>query len=180
VRPSEPVVLARAGAMTLSARESRITLVAVAQKRKPAAEAPAGGSVRLRVVLKNVIAADRTPPYDVYLLLDGQSVLAAGATAARIGGLDLFGGAGRGTHAAMATTRWRSRRAKRSRSCRSRQASTCGSCASRSCGVVSPMPMAASSFPPTAIRRASAQSSCCNPDPTRCDDESINRSPPPH
>jgi hypothetical protein len=99
MRRSEPVVLARGGAVTLAARESRITLVAVAQKGKPSAAPAASGSARLRVVLRDVIASDRTPPYDVYLLLDGQSVLAVGAIAARIGGLDLFGGAGRGTHA---------------------------------------------------------------------------------
>jgi hypothetical protein len=98
MRPSQPVVLARGGAITLSARESRITLVAVAQKDKPLAAPSVDKSARLRVALKNVVASDRTPPYDVYLLIEGQSALADGATAARIGGLDLFGGTGHGRH----------------------------------------------------------------------------------
>jgi hypothetical protein len=97
--PSEPVVLARGGAVSLAARESNVALAAVARQGKPSAAFAAGASARLRVVLKDVVAGDRTPPYDVYLLLAGHSPLEVGTAAARIGGLDLFGGAGSGKHA---------------------------------------------------------------------------------
>jgi hypothetical protein len=99
MRPAEPVVLARGSAVTLAARESRIVLAAVSRQAKPSAAIGAGAPERLRVVLKDVVAGDRTPPYDVFLLLEGQSPLAAGTSAVRIGGLDLFGGAGGGKHA---------------------------------------------------------------------------------
>jgi hypothetical protein len=97
--PSEPVVLARGGAVSLAARESNVALAAVARQGKPSAAFAAGASARLRVVLKDVVAGDRTPPYDVYLLLAGHSPLEAGTAAVRIGGLDLFGGIGSGKHA---------------------------------------------------------------------------------
>jgi hypothetical protein len=42
------------------------------------------------------MAGNRTPPYDVFLLREGGS---PGKDAVRIGGLDLFGGAGHGQHA---------------------------------------------------------------------------------
>jgi hypothetical protein len=51
------------------------------------------------VVLRDVVAGARTPPYDVYLVQDGNAALAAGPNAVRIGRLDLFGGSGHGAHA---------------------------------------------------------------------------------
>jgi hypothetical protein len=99
MRPSDPVVLARGGAVTLAARESNVTLAAVSRQGSSSAAIIAGASARLRVVLKDVVAGDRTPPYDVFLSLAGHSPLEAGTTAVRVGGLDLFGGAGGGKHA---------------------------------------------------------------------------------
>jgi hypothetical protein len=99
MQPSEPVVLARGGAVTLSAREINVAVAATSKQSKPSAAFAAGGSARLRVVLKDVVAGDRTPPYDVFLLLAGHSALEQGTNAVRIGGLDLFGGAGSGKHA---------------------------------------------------------------------------------
>jgi len=99
MQPSEPVVLARGGAVTLAARESAIVLAATSKQSQPSAAFAAGGPARLRVVLKDVVAGDRTPPYDVFLLLTGHSALEQGSNAVRIGGLDLFGGAGSGKHA---------------------------------------------------------------------------------
>jgi hypothetical protein len=50
------------------------------------------------VVLKDVGARDDTPPYDVFLILEGSIMFAGASSAVRIGGLDLFGGAGQGGH----------------------------------------------------------------------------------
>jgi hypothetical protein len=99
IAQSDPVVLARGSAMTLAARESRIALVAVSRPATPPSGRAAGGPPRLRVVLKDVVAGGRTPPYDLFLLGEGGSPLDAGTSAVRIGGLDLFGGAGHGQHA---------------------------------------------------------------------------------
>jgi hypothetical protein len=96
VAPTEPIVLARGSAMTLAARESHVTLAAVSRPPTPPSGRAAGGPPRLRVVLRDVVAGDRTPPYDVFLVRDGGS---PGTSAVRIGGLDLFGGAGHGQHA---------------------------------------------------------------------------------
>ena len=58
----------------------------------------AGSASRLRVVLRDVVASGESPPYDVFLVLEGSSPFEAGATSVRIGALDLFGGAGRSHH----------------------------------------------------------------------------------
>jgi hypothetical protein len=97
--PNEPVVLARSGALAVAARESQVTLATVARSAQPSAAMPGGAAPRLRVVLRGVVAGARTPPYDVYLVRDGDAALAAGANAVRIGRLDLFGGSGHGAHA---------------------------------------------------------------------------------
>jgi hypothetical protein len=99
IAQSDPIVLARGAAVTLAARESRIVLAAVSRPATPPSGRAAGGPPRLRVVLKDVVAGGRTPPYDVFLLREGGSPLDAGTSAVRIGGLDLFGGAGHGQHA---------------------------------------------------------------------------------
>jgi Common central domain of tyrosinase/Polyphenol oxidase middle domain len=96
--PNEPVVVARSSALAVAARESQVALAAVARPAAPSGAMPGGAAPRLRVVLRDVVAGARTPPYDVYLVQDGSSAL-AGANAVRIGGLDLFGGAGQGAHA---------------------------------------------------------------------------------
>jgi hypothetical protein len=98
-RPAEPVVLARGGAVTLTARASEIVLASVSRAPLPPKGKSMAGSVgaRLRVVLKDVVAGTRSPPYDVFLARDGGAPLQPGTNAVRIGGLDLFGGAG-GAH----------------------------------------------------------------------------------
>jgi hypothetical protein len=89
-------VLARGDAIQLAARESQVRLASVSrQNRAPAGKAAAISVQRLRVVLKNIVASESAPPYDVFLI-GSPSV---GATSVRIGALDLFGGAGRGKHA---------------------------------------------------------------------------------
>ena len=98
-RAVEPVVLARSAALRLLARESNVALASISQAGRP----PAAGKAalgpppgRLRVVLKDVVAGEHTPPYDVFLALEGSSPLEAGSSAVRLGGLDLFGGEGSG------------------------------------------------------------------------------------
>jgi Common central domain of tyrosinase/Polyphenol oxidase middle domain len=101
-RTAEPTVLARSEALHLTARESNVALAAPARGTRPAASGkavPAPGG-RLRVVLKDLVANVRTPPYDVFLALDAGSPRAPGSTAVRVGGLDLFGEGGGGAHAA--------------------------------------------------------------------------------
>jgi tyrosinase len=92
-RPREPVVLARAPVLRLIERETRVALVAVPLQNQPASAQIAAGP-RLRVVLRNLIATDRTPPYDVFVSAEGS---AAETMPIRLGSLDLFGGAGHGS-----------------------------------------------------------------------------------
>ena len=70
-----PVVLARAGAMRLTARESQVALdrqsSRPAARRCRAARPRPAARARLRVVLRNVIANEQSPPYDVFLALEG-------------------------------------------------------------------------------------------------------------
>src|SRR5262249_4371927 len=95
-RPAEPTVLARAAALRTAARETSVALNVLAMSSKTAP--PLQG--RLRVVLKDMIANPRTPPYDVFLTFESGSARAAGAKAERLGGLDFFGeGAGHSAHA---------------------------------------------------------------------------------
>ena len=51
---------------------------------------------RTRVVLRDVVAADRAPAYDLFLVLEGSNVFAPTTTTQRVGALELFGGTGRG------------------------------------------------------------------------------------
>ncbi|MEA2902947.1 MAG: polyphenol oxidase [Alphaproteobacteria bacterium] len=91
-----PVLLARGATMTLQARESQIVLTSVPRQGRTSAGpvTPA----RLRVVLRDVVARDGAPPYDVFLVLEGTSLFDPSTTSVRIGALDLFGGAGTGHH----------------------------------------------------------------------------------
>jgi hypothetical protein len=92
--PAAPVVLARAGATRLTQRESAVALaVNRFENRALGGRAmSAAGPVpqNLRVVLRNIIANEQSPPYDVFLVLDAPARTAT----VRLGGLDLFGGAG--------------------------------------------------------------------------------------
>lgn len=94
----EPAVFARAAAVELSARETAVVFAAVTPPRRPpqkgkvAKHAPAP---RTRVVLRDVVVADRTPSYDLFLVLEGSNVFAPTTTSQRVGALELFGGSGR-------------------------------------------------------------------------------------
>jgi tyrosinase len=89
--PSAPVVVARAPAVRLAAVENKVALAAIPADLRGAAPANVPSPRRLRVVLRNVIARDGVPPYDVFLVLENPG---AAATSVRVGGLDLFGSAG--------------------------------------------------------------------------------------
>jgi hypothetical protein len=97
-RPAEPVVVARGGAVTLTARTSEVVLASASRAPRPPKGTSMAGPARLRLVLRDVVAGKRSSPYDVFLVLEGGSPFQPGTTAVRIGGLDLFGGAGSGTH----------------------------------------------------------------------------------
>src|SRR5439155_14886338 len=92
-RPAEAVLLASGAATQLAGRESQIAL---ASSRAALGDLAQAGARGLNVVLKDVTAGENSPPYDVFLVLEGASALAP--SAARIGGLDLFGGAGHGAY----------------------------------------------------------------------------------
>ncbi len=91
--PAEPVVVARAPSVRLSAVETQVAMAAVPLRPPPPNPAAVPPSPRLRVVLRNIIARDGVPPYDVFLVLDAPG-MAATANSVRIGSLDLFGSAG--------------------------------------------------------------------------------------
>jgi hypothetical protein len=92
------VVLARSGSVRLSGRDTRIVLAAVGRTSRLPRGLGTDASRRLRVVLKDVVARERVPPYDVFLAVEGASSRDAALSPVRIGALDLFGGAGRGGH----------------------------------------------------------------------------------
>jgi hypothetical protein len=82
----------------LSGLETRLTLTPVAAGASQSlVRSPSAAPPRLRVVLRNVIARDGVPPYDVMLMLQSPG-LSAGATSVRLGSLDLFGSLGPGSH----------------------------------------------------------------------------------
>ena len=93
----EALVLARATGVDLSAQETAVVLAPVpprrpVQKPKPAkGEKPA--APRTWIVMWGVVAADRTPAYDLFLVLEGMNVFAPTTTTQPIGAL-VFGKAG--------------------------------------------------------------------------------------
>jgi hypothetical protein len=91
-RATAPVVLARGGTVKLIARESAVVLSAI----QPGPAGSAAATSELHIVLNNVVAPDRSPPYDVFLL--SATASDPSARTVRIGALDLFGGAGQGGH----------------------------------------------------------------------------------
>jgi tyrosinase len=101
--PAEPVVLARAAEVDLSARETAVVFAPVPPPRrspqrtkgKGAKRAPASAP-QTRVVLRDVTAPDRAPVYDLFLVLEGPNVFAPTTSSQWVGALELFGGTGRG------------------------------------------------------------------------------------
>jgi tyrosinase len=93
IYPRNPAVLARSSALRLDARQTQIVLAATRSIRPLIGRA---APRELRLALRDVVAKDRTPPYDVSLVLEYGSPFDAKSAAARLGELDLFGGAGHG------------------------------------------------------------------------------------
>jgi hypothetical protein len=102
-RAVEPVVISRSNALHLTARETNVSLAVLARGTRQGGSAKGRRELagRLRVVMRGLVASERTPPYDVFLTLEDASALAPGSTAVRVGGLDLFG-EGIGGHAGHA------------------------------------------------------------------------------
>jgi tyrosinase len=96
----EPVVLARATEVDLSARETAVVFAPVPPPRRPRpkgkpSKRALASKPRTFVVLRDVTAADRTPAYDLSLVLEGSNVFAPTTTSQHVGALELFGGSGR-------------------------------------------------------------------------------------
>ncbi|MBX9773343.1 MAG: hypothetical protein K2Y71_02930 [Xanthobacteraceae bacterium] len=94
----EALVLARATEVDLSAQETAVVLAPVPQRRPPQQRKLAKGekppAPRTWIVLRDVIAAERAPAYDLFLVLEGTNVFAPTTTAQPIGALALKGGSG--------------------------------------------------------------------------------------
>jgi tyrosinase len=94
----EPVVLARATDIDLAARETAVVLAPVPPPRRPPPVKAAKGAPRpvprMRIVLRDVVVADRTPAYDLFLVLEGLNVFEPTTTSVPIGALELFGATG--------------------------------------------------------------------------------------
>ena len=91
----EALVLARATDIDLSAQETAVVLAPVPPPRRPPqkpkrakGEKPAAS--RTWIVLRDVVAADRTPAYDLFLVLEGTNVFAPTTTTQPVGALELL------------------------------------------------------------------------------------------
>jgi hypothetical protein len=94
--PPQQVVLVRGRGAELSARETHLVLAPVPRTRgqSKGKRRPKGKAMhrpRTHVVLRDVIARDRTPAYDVFLVLEGPNVFQATTSSERVGALELFG-----------------------------------------------------------------------------------------
>jgi len=90
----EALVLARATDIDLSAQETAVVFAPVPPPRRPPqrpklakGEKPAAS--RTWIVLRDVVAVDRTPTYDLFLVLEGPNVFAPTTTSQPIGALEL-------------------------------------------------------------------------------------------
>ena len=94
----EALVLARATDVDLSAQETAVVLAPVPPPRRPLqkpklAKGEKPPAPRTWIVLRDVMAADRTPAYDLFLVLEGTNVFAPTTTTQPVGALE-FGKAG--------------------------------------------------------------------------------------
>jgi hypothetical protein len=99
----EALVLARATEVDLSAQETAVVFVPVPPPRRPpqrpkgakrAKGAKGSTAPRTWIVLRDVVAADRTPAYDLFLVLEGRDVFRPTTTSQRVGALELVGAGG--------------------------------------------------------------------------------------
>ena len=89
----EALVLARAADVDLSAQETAVVLMPVPQRRPPQQRKLAKGekppAPRTWIVLRDVIAPDKMPAYDLFLVLEGTNVFAPATTTQPVGALEL-------------------------------------------------------------------------------------------
>jgi hypothetical protein len=90
--PSDALVLARATDVDLSAQETAVMLAPVPPPRRSVqkpkrAKGEKPPAVRTWIVLRDVVAADRTPAYDLSLVLEGTNVFAPTTTTQPVGAL---------------------------------------------------------------------------------------------
>ena len=89
----EALMLARATDVDLSAQETAVVLAPVPQRRPPQQRKLAKGekpaALRTWIVLRDVIAADNTPAYDLFLVLEGTNVFDPKTTMQPVGALEL-------------------------------------------------------------------------------------------
>jgi hypothetical protein len=92
VPPKDALVLARATEIDLSAQETAVVLAPVPSRRPPQRPKLAKGEKppvpRTWIVLRDVAAADRTPIYDLSLVLEGTNVFAPTTTTQPVGVLE--------------------------------------------------------------------------------------------
>src|SRR5262245_34218236 len=90
----EPIVLARATSIVLTARETHVVLAPWPVRRRPPPQSrpktkgakPA--SRRMQLILRDVIVRDGASAYDVLLVLEGPNVFEATATRVELGPLE--------------------------------------------------------------------------------------------
>ena len=90
--PSDALVLARATDVDLAAQETAVVLAPVPPPRRPPprpklAKGEKPPAARTWIVLRDVVAADRTPAYDLFLVLEGTNVFAPTTTSQPVGAL---------------------------------------------------------------------------------------------
>lgn len=90
----EALVLARATDIDLSAQETAVVFKPVPPPRRPMqkqkrAKGEKPPASRTWVVLRDVVAADRTPAYDLFLVLEGPDVFRPTTSSQRVGTLEL-------------------------------------------------------------------------------------------
>jgi hypothetical protein len=91
----QALVLARATDVDLSAQETAVVLAPVPPPRRPPqkpklAKGEKPAAARTWIVLRDVVAADRTPAYDLLLVLEGTNVFEPKTTTQPVGAL-VFG-----------------------------------------------------------------------------------------
>jgi hypothetical protein len=95
----EALVLARATDVDLSAQETAVVLAPVPPpRRRPQKPKRAKGekpmAPRTWIVLRDVVATERVPAYDLFLVLEGPNVFRPTTTSQHVGALEVGGGPG--------------------------------------------------------------------------------------
>lgn len=108
IEEPEPIVLARAAAVTLSARETQVVLMPVPPARrspakaKPKVKGPQA-TPRTQLVFRDIVATKGGPAYEVFLVVEGPNVFQATSARIEIGVLDFVDGPPDGSKALTIT-----------------------------------------------------------------------------